>query len=178
MQTPSTTNIKQFSTGSIYKGFKTSLVDKITSPKFIVIIILIGVFVSLALFVYNKYVAPRLNPDFVPNKEFINKEHEDGIDTATLYYFKADWCPISKKTDPIITELENFYRQNAIKNVDFNFSTINGETSETEMGAFEAKYSVKIDGYPSIFLVKNDKIIEYNAKPDLNTLKEFINTAL
>jgi len=142
------------------------------------IILLIGGFVALALFVYNKYVSPRLNPDFVPNKEFIDTEKHDGIDDGTLYYFRVDWCPICKKVDPIITDLENFYKQNPIENVDFKVYTINGETEETEMGKFEKNYDVRIDGYPSIYLVKNDKIIEYNAKPDLDTLKEFINTAL
>ena len=80
---------------------------------------MIGIFVSLALFVYNKYVAPRLNPDFVPNKEFIDTEKHDSIDNGILYYFRADWCPICKKVDPIITELENFYKQNPIENVEF-----------------------------------------------------------
>ena len=85
---------------------------------------------------------------------------------------------ISKKTDPIITELQTFYKQNPIENVEFKVLIINGETEETEMEKFEKNYDVRIDGYPSIYLVKNDKIIEYNAKPDLATLKEFINTAL
>jgi len=174
---PPSHTIKQLSTG-FYKGIKTTLMDKITSPKFLIIIVLIGIFVSLALFVYNKYVAPRLNPDFVPNKEFIDTGKHDGIDNAILYYFRADWCPISKKTDPIISELEEFYKQNPIENVDFKVLIINGENDETEMDKFEKKYDVRIDGYPSIYLVKNDKIIEYNAKPDLSTLKEFINTAL
>ena len=163
---------------SYITGMKTSLMNKITSPKFIIIIVLIGIFVSLALFVYNKYVAPRLNPDFVPNKEFIDTEKHDSIDNGILYYFKADWCPICKKVDPIITELEKFYKQNPIENVDFKVLIINGETEETEMEKFEKSYEVRIDGYPSIYLVKNDKIIEYNAKPDLATLKEFTNTAL
>ena len=170
---PTTTNSISYIT-----SIKTSLMSKITSPKFIMIILLIGGFVALALFVYNKYVAPRLNPDFVPNKEFIDTEKHDGIDNAILYYFRADWCPISKKTDPIITELENFYKQNPIENVEFKVLIINGEEEETEMDKFEKNYDVRIDGYPSIYLVKNDKIIEYNAKPDLDTLKEFINTAL
>ena len=163
---------------SYITGLRSSLMNKITSPKFLIIIVLIGIFVSLALFVYNKYVAPRLNPDFVPNKEFIDTEKHDGIDNAILYYFRADWCPISKKTDPIITELENFYKQNPIENVEFKVLIINGEEEETEMEKFEKNYDVRIDGYPSIYLVKSDKIIEYNAKPDLDTLKEFINTAL
>ena len=105
---------------SYITNLRVSLVNKITSPKFLIIIGLIAGFVALALFVYNKYVAPRLNPDFVPNKEFIHTESSDGgLDNGILYYFRADWCPISKKVDPIINELEDFYTKNPIENVDF-----------------------------------------------------------
>ena len=164
---------------SYLTSIRNKLVEKITSPKFLIIIGLIAGFVALALFVYNKYVAPRLNPDFVPNKEFITKDTpEGGLDDGTLYYFRADWCPISKKVDPMMDELNDFYSKNPIENIDFKIVTINGETQEEQMTAFEKKYNVNIDGYPSIYLVKNDKIIEYNAKPQLSTLKEFINTTL
>jgi thiol-disulfide isomerase/thioredoxin len=162
---------------SYVSGIRKSLITTITSPKFMIIIGLIAGFVALALFVYNKYVAPRVNPDFLPNKEFTNTEISSD-DNGSLYYFRVDWCPISKKVDPLIKQIEEFYSKNPIENVDFKVFTINGETQEDRMAAFEKKYNITIDGYPSLYLVKNDKIIEYNAKPDLTTLKEFINTAL
>ena len=45
---------------------------------------------------------------------------------------------------------------------------------------FEDKYlnGKKIDGYPSIYMVKDSQVIEYEAKPDANTLTEFINSVL
>ena len=160
-------------------SIRTSLMNNIASPKFLIIIGLIAGFVALALFVYNKYVAPRLNPDFVPNKEFIEIGSDKGsINDGTLYYFFADWCPICKKCKPIMSELEDFYRKNPIENIDFKIIQINGETNEEDLTSFEKQYDINIDGYPSIYLVKNDKIIEYDAKPQLETLKEFINTSL
>ena len=62
-------------------------------------------------------------------------------------------------------ELEDFYKQNPIENVDFKIIQINGETQEEELTNFEKQYDIEIEGYPSIYLVKNDKVIEYNAKP-------------
>ena len=172
--TPTSTN-----TISSINNLRTKLISKITSPKFLIIITLIAVFIALALFVYNKYVAPKLNPDFVPNKEFISKDSKySGVDQATLYYFNVDWCPICKKCNPIFDKLEEFYKKNPIENVDFKILHINGETNESDMTSFEKQYNINIDGYPSIYLVKNDKVIEYDAKPSLKTLKEFINTTL
>jgi thiol-disulfide isomerase/thioredoxin len=173
--TPTTTT-----TVDVINSYRTSLINKITSPKFLIIIGLIAGFVTLALFVYNKYVAPKLNPDFVPNKEFIEEgsDGDNSIDDGTLFYFYADWCPICKKCKPIMGELEDYYKKNPIENVDFKIIQINGETQEEELTNFEKQYDIEIDGYPSIYLVKNDKVIEYNAKPTLDTLKEFINTSL
>ena len=72
--------------------FRRKLVSGMMNPKFLFIIVLLAIFISLAFFVYNKYVAPKLNPDFVPNKEFVQKNSD--VDEAILYYFRVDWCPI------------------------------------------------------------------------------------
>ena len=69
---------------------------KLKSKKFIIIIALIAIFIGAALFVYNKYVAPKLNPKFVENREFTNSRPTEG-GGASLYFIYATWCPHSKK---------------------------------------------------------------------------------
>ena len=147
------------------------------NPKFLFIIVLLAIFISLAFFVYNKYVAPKLNPDFVPNKEFVQKDSD--VDEAILYYFRVDWCPICKnKSDPVIKELKEFYEKNPPPNIPLTFITINPEKDEGAAEGFEEKFNINVDGFPSIFLVKGDKIVEFNANPTTDTLKEFIQAAL
>ena len=158
-------------------NFRRKLVSGMMNPKFLFIIGLLAIFISLAFFVYNKYVAPKLNPDFVPNKEFVQKNSD--VDEAILYYFRVDWCPICKnKSDPVIKELKEFYEKNPPPNIPLTFITINPEKDEGAAEGFEEKFNINVDGYPSIFLVKGDKIVEYNANPTLDTLKDFINAAL
>lgn len=158
-------------------NFRRKLVSGMMNPKFLFIIVLLAIFISLAFFVYNKYVAPKLNPDFVPNKEFVQKNSD--VDEAILYYFRVDWCPICKnKSDPVIKELKEFYEKNPPPNIPLTFITINPEKDEGAAEGFEEKFNINVDGYPSIFLVKGDKIVEYNANPTLDTLKDFINAAL
>ena len=36
----------------------------------------------------------------------------------------------------------------------------------------------KIDGYPTIILIKGDQVVEFDAKPNEKSLTEFINTTL
>ena len=39
------------------------------------------------------------------------------------------------------------------------------------MNEFEKEHKVNIDGFPSIYLVKSDSIIEYDANPTEDSLK-------
>ena len=49
--------------------------------KFFIILVVVAIFIGIAFYVYNSYIAPRINPDFVPNREF--DEEETGI--AEMY---------------------------------------------------------------------------------------------
>ena len=48
------------------------------------------------------------------------------------------------------------------------------ESSETE--ALLNKY--KVEGYPTIKLLKDNQVIEFDAKPTKQNLEEFLNTAI
>ena len=160
-------------TGTMYK-VKGLLFNK----KFLIIMVIVVIFLAIAFYVYNTYVAPRINPDFVPNREFDDGEIKD----ATLYFFTVDWCPYSKKAKPIWKKVKKQFDGKEINHITLNFKEIDGEKQETELENFENEYLVpndkKIDGYPSIWMVKGDQVIEYYAKPDVNSLTEFINSML
>ena len=114
----------------------------------------------------------------MPNREFDDGEIKD----ATLYFFTVDWCPYSKKAKPIWKKVKKQFDGKEINHITLNFKEIDGEKQETELENFENEYLVpndkKIDGYPSIWMVKGDQVIEYYAKPDVNSLTEFINSML
>ena len=77
-----------------------SIKDTLFSKKFLLIMVLIAIFVGVAIYVYNSYVAPRINPDFVPNREFDDHDH-GRTSGAEIYLFTVDWCPYSKKVKPV-----------------------------------------------------------------------------
>ena len=60
----------------------TGTMDKVKgllfNKKFLIIMVVVVIFLAVAFYVYNTYVAPRINPDFVPNRHQIlifNKTH-------------------------------------------------------------------------------------------------------
>tara|TARA_Y100000816_G_C26047698_1_gene549127 strand:+ start:597 stop:1115 length:519 start_codon:yes stop_codon:yes gene_type:complete len=162
----------------------TGTVDKLKgtffSKKFLIIMVIVVIFLGIAFYVYNTYIAPKINPDFVPNKEFVSK---DGlIDNAKLYFFYVDWCPYSKKARPIWKKVKEEFDGKSINNITLNFVEVDGDKNEKKLEGFENEYlspnNKKIDGYPSIWMVKGDQVIEFDTKPTISSLKEFINAML
>ena len=53
---------------------KNTVMQAVTNKKFIMIVVLLALFIGLAFWVYTTYVAPKLNPEYKDNKEYINAE--------------------------------------------------------------------------------------------------------
>jgi len=153
------------------------IISTVYNKKFFMIIILVAAFIALALYVYNVYVAPRLQPAFVPNKEFVPTD-DKAISSATIYFFFASWCPYSKKAKPVWDEVRTKHEGQKINGIRVEFKEVDGDKQEADVTAFEEKYKVKIDGYPTIYLVKGDQVVTYNAKVTAANLSEFLTTAL
>ena len=122
--------------------------------------------IIIAYFIYKNYLLDKIKPNYVENKEFINKN----VDSVELYFFYTDWCPHCKSAKPIWEDLKN--TTTMINNVKINYIDVNCE-KEKELAE---KFS--IEGYPTIKLVKDNQVIEYDAKPDKETLIIFLNKFL
>ena len=159
------------------ENLRANMSSLLTNKKFLMIIVLVSLFLGIAIYVYTTYISPKLDPSFVPNKEFVKDEGPE-IKKATMFFFYADWCPHSKKSKPIFEKVKEQYNGKPINGIVMNFKMVNGEQSEEEVNSFEKQHKIQVDGYPSIYLVKGDQIIEYDAKPTVESLTEFLNTAL
>ena len=125
------------------------------------------IFVIIGIVFYSKYVSPQLNKTYVDNREFVSKD-SGGDNTATLYFFYTDWCPLSKKAEP---EWKAFKEDtgDAFNGVSMVFREIDCDHDVDTADRFN------ISGYPTIKLVYGDKVYEYDAKPDRVTLAKFLN---
>ena len=158
-------------------NFGETMRNIVADKKFMLIIALSSIFIGLALYVYYYYVSPKLDPEFVPNREFV-EEKEGAGQKATLYLFYTSWCPHSKKALPVFETLKKKLEGKPVNDVIINFIAVNGEDQEGIMTSFEKEHSVKVDGYPTIFLIKGDQVGEYDAVTTEETLNEFLNTTL
>jgi len=146
--------------------------DLLTSSRFWMILIVAIFFLIVAIYLYNKYVTPMVDNKFIPNNEFQQKSEDSEAQNVELYIFTVNWCPHSKKAVPIWEQLKAEYSDKTFNNYNINFIQVDGE----ENPSLADKY--KVEGYPTIKMVKGNQIIEYDAKPSLEHLKEFLNSTL
>ena len=64
------------------------------------------------------------------------------------------------------------YNQQIFNGYKLNFIEVDGEENQ------ELADKYKVEGFPTIKLVKGNQIIEYDAKPSVEHLKEFLNSTL
>ena len=158
-----------------------------SSPKMIFgIFFLIAVFVGVAVWVYYNYIEPKVNPTYTENRELIKDPQVEN--NVFLYLFKTSWCPHSKElmkqggvwqtitSNP--PELDNGFK--------INFIEIDGD-DENRVNKFQEKYfdnpnndpkKKTIDGFPTIILVKDEQVIEFDANPTVETLTKFLTTVV
>ena len=138
-----------------------------------VMYVLIAVFFAIAgYYVYKFYIMPKLNDtDYVPNKEYVN-EGEASSKSADIFFFYADWCPHCKTAKPEWDAFKKSIENGTVNGYHLNFHEIDGEKDTGMADKF------KVTGFPTIKLVHDDQIIEYDAKPNKNTLMQFIRTTL
>ena len=157
------------------------LLKAISDYKYVVVILAIIVFfILLTIWVYRKYVLPKLNPSFVADKEFI-KDEEEVYKKATLMYFYADWCPHCKQSKPHVDEIKTKYDATTsgkkINGYSILFDYVNC-TDDTNSQTTELMNKYGVEGFPTIKLKYDDKVAEMDAKPDKETIELFLSTML
>lgn len=109
-----------------------------------------------------------------------NREHtknnENSNKTANMLLFYVDWCPHCKTAKPEWEELKSEYEGKNINGYNLVFTEYNCTNETAEIEELMNKYS--IEGYPTIKLIKDNQVIEYDAKPTKSTMEQFLHTVL
>jgi thiol-disulfide isomerase/thioredoxin len=135
---------------------------------FIVMIVLVG-------YGYSMYKQSSTTTVYNANREN-SPESDDENKVAQLMLFHADWCPHCKTAKPEWDKMKDEYDGKMVNGyvvvfIDHNCSEESAETTE-----LSNKYN--IEGYPTIKLIKDNQVIEYDAKPTKDTMETFLQTVL
>jgi thiol-disulfide isomerase/thioredoxin len=95
---------------------------------------------------------------------------------AEIMFFYVDWCPHCKTAKPAWNDVKGEYENKTINGYKVIFTEINCTEETAEVESLMNKYN--IEGFPTIKLLKDGQVIEYDAKPTKETLTQFLNTVL
>lgn len=129
--------------------------------------------IGLGYYVYVSYIA---------NKTTYNANREqdgftsDSNKVATMMLFYVDWCPHCKTAKPEWENLKAEYEGKQINGYNLEFIEYNCTTESPETEELMNKY--KIEGYPTVKLIKDNQVVEYDAKPTKATMEQFLHTVL
>ncbi len=151
--------------------------------KFFIIILSIAILIGAIVYVYQNYVAPKLDPQYVANKEFVNKSSGNKGKIAHIYLFSTSWCPHcrSLKKEGIWDEFTKANQGKTVNGYTLNIQEIDC-SNDKDQEIKETLDKFNVDGFPSIKLLKdgNDpsQAIDYDAKPQMDSLNQFVSTVL
>jgi thiol-disulfide isomerase/thioredoxin len=127
----------------------------------------------LSYFIWEKYLSNSIKHD--SNREH-NEDKETADKIAHLMLFYADWCPHCKTAKPEWNSLKEEYDGKNINGYIVVFEEYNCTDESSEVEELMNKY--KIEGYPTIKLIKDNQVVEYDAKPTKSTMEQFLTTVL
>lgn len=129
----------------------------------------IAIMIYFSYYLYNQFVSKKTA--FTPNRPVENNNK-----TAELMMFYVDWCPHCKTAKPEWNSLKEEYEGKQINGYNLLFTEYNCTNETEEIEKLMDKY--KIEGYPTIKLLKDNQVVEYDAKPTKATMLQFLNTVL
>jgi len=142
-----------------------------------VIIVAVIVFSGIAIYYYSSYLAPKNQKNYsVNNERGTTSSETNGSKEAELLLFYVDWCPHCKTAKPAWNDIKSEYENKTINGYKVIFTEVNCTEETAEVEQMMNKYN--IEGFPTIKLLKDGQVIEYDAKPTKDTLTQFLNTVL
>jgi thiol-disulfide isomerase/thioredoxin len=142
----------------------------------ILMILAVLLIVGVAGYFIYMYFQAQKKVSYKPNNEKMPAGSSNETNVAEMMLFYVDWCPHCKTAKPAWEEVKADYENKTINGYRVIFTEINCTNESPEIEQLMNKYN--IEGFPTIKLVKDGQVIEYDAKPTKATMEQFLNTVL
>jgi thiol-disulfide isomerase/thioredoxin len=169
-------NTKTFSQGGANMFNAPTMMQQVTgflTWKTAGIVLIIIVLTMIGYYAYTSYAQEKTV--FHANRENMT-DNEISNKTANIMLFYVDWCPHCKTAKPEWEALKSEYEGKQINGYTIIFTEYNCTEESDEVSQLMDKY--KIEGYPTIKLVKDNQVIEYDAKPTKTTMEQYLHSVL
>jgi thiol-disulfide isomerase/thioredoxin len=168
--------------GGFFNNISTNLSTSISSviptknvPARMALIVLLLVVIAAISYYFYIFLSNKFKVGYKENSEHIPINGTSSNECEILL-FGTTWCPHCKAAKPIWEEVKIEYTGKTVNGYTIVFTEVDctNETPETE----KMMNRYKIDGFPTVKLLKNGQIIEFDAKVTKANLEKFLNTAV
>lgn len=156
--------------GSVLSKIKSSL-----TPKNVLYALGFIVFLVIAYYVYKMF-ASSTKKTYKANHEATSSSSGGSSGEAEIILFYVDWCPHCKTAKPVWDKVKLEYQDQVIKGKRVIFTEINCTNESPDVEEMINKYNIQ--GYPTIKMLKDGQVIEFDAKPTQINLEQFINSVV
>jgi thiol-disulfide isomerase/thioredoxin len=152
--------------------YQTFLNDK---KKVLICICAFFVIVVLGHYLY-KYINSYKKSNSLYKENIDDSINNSGPKSATVYFFYTTWCPYSLAAIPEWEKIVDKYTHNLVNGFSVKFIDIDCTKETTEIENLVNKYN--IEGYPTIKMIKDDQVIDFDAKAKYNNIENFLVSVL
>ena len=140
----------------------------------IIISCILFAIIIAVIYVFKFNILESFNNSYTPNSA--NSGEELSSDPIEIYLFFANWCPHCKVAKPDWDKVSEKYNNKLIKGKKIIFTDINCTEESAENTKMMTKY--KVEGFPTIKLIKDGQVIDFDAKPTQTNLEQFLETVI
>ena len=146
----------------------------------VIVICALTALIIAALYVFKPNIFEPFSNSYKPNSG--SSAEESGTTGSTesegkpveIILFSVDWCPHCKVARPEWNKVAESTK--SINGRKIIFTDINCTDETPEVTSVIKQYN--IEGYPTIKLIKDGKVIDFDAKPTEQHLQEFLKQAV
>lgn len=148
------------------------LVQQYLSWPILIVLFLMGCVGAVVLFLLFKKYGSRIKI-----MEGLTSTTMDSPDDGTqLLFFSTDWCPHCKVAQPEWDKLVSKYEEQLINGKPVIFTHYNCTTETEDIKKLITQYN--ISGYPTVKLLKDGQVIDFDAKPTEASLTQFLQASV
>ena len=130
------------------------------------------IFLFLLFGILAIVILRQLYKKYNKRKVIVAQDTNKKTKTGELIYFYTTWCPYCKKADTPWTEFREDPENKKIKGYNITYTKVDCDLDE----ATARKYDVK--SYPTIKLKCEGDVVDFDAKPTVEDLRDFLETVL
>lgn len=162
-------------------SLKSIIVRYFTLNKFGLWILLVVISLFLAtLYAYNNYYLP--NEQNKKLKQLSNDPAGESYaygsgKSVIIYYFSVDWCPYCKNSQNDWTNFAANYNNRVVNGYTISCKQKNCTNSkDPDVKRYIDQYDIK--GYPTVKMIKDGKVIDFDAKVTNAALTKFVENVI